>query len=275
MKAFAKSTVIAAALIGAFMSAPASATNNSQRAFGLTDDNRLVRFRTSTPSYTHNIGHLSGFQMDVKLIGIDFRVQNGLLYGVGDKGGIYTIDTKNAALTFVDRLTIAPVGASFGVDFNPAANALRVVSDTGQNLRHPFATLPATTVMDGTLSYTPPTPATGVAGSAYTNNDLSTNTGTTLFALDTNLDQIAIQAPANNGTLSATGLLGVDAGAIAGFDIFSRVNRDGDTVENRGFASLFVDGKYRFYRINLLTGDARFVGRFDKNVVDIAISLDN
>ena len=30
-------------------------------------------------------------------------------------------------------------GENFGVDFNPAANALRIVSDTGQNLRQPFA----------------------------------------------------------------------------------------------------------------------------------------
>ncbi|MGH8727378.1 MAG: DUF4394 domain-containing protein [Burkholderiales bacterium] len=104
---------------------------------------------------------------------------------------------------------------------------------------------------------------------------MSTNTATTLFALDPNLDQIAIQSPANSGTLVATGKLDVDAGAIAGFDIFSKVNRGGDSVDNRGFASLFVDGKYRFYRINLLTGKASFVGKFDKNVVDIAVTLDN
>jgi hypothetical protein len=31
---------------------------------------------------------------------------------------------------------VALQGTRFGVDFNPAANRLRVISDLGQNLRH-------------------------------------------------------------------------------------------------------------------------------------------
>lgn|GEM_PF-3561539 len=84
-------------------------------------------------------------------------------------------------------MTIPLNGTHFGVDLNPAANALRVISDTGQNLRQPFATSPlVTTVADTPLTNpaTPPAPAPGalgVTGAAYTNNDLDTTTGTTLF----------------------------------------------------------------------------------------------
>jgi hypothetical protein len=114
---------LAAALVAALVTAPSHATDFSShqasfRAFGFTDDGRLVRFRTNSPQSTRDIGFFSGFQMGTKLVGIDFRVQNGLLYGVANAGGIYTIDTSNAALTFVDRLDIALSGASFGVDFN-------------------------------------------------------------------------------------------------------------------------------------------------------------
>ena len=31
---------------------------------------------------------------DTALVGIDFRVQDGKLYGVGNGGGVYTIDAR-------------------------------------------------------------------------------------------------------------------------------------------------------------------------------------
>jgi hypothetical protein len=73
---------------------------------------------------------------DTTLIGIDYRVQNGKLYGVGNAGGIYILDPQTAVATLDSQLTFPPSANSFGVDFNPAADRLRVVSDTGQNLRH-------------------------------------------------------------------------------------------------------------------------------------------
>ena len=82
------------------------------------------------------VGAITGLTSDTAVIGIDYRVQNGRLYGVGDKGGVYLINTRSAAATFVNKLSVPLVGNSFGVDFNPAADRLRIVSDTGQNLRH-------------------------------------------------------------------------------------------------------------------------------------------
>jgi hypothetical protein len=46
-----------------------------------------------------------------------------------------------------------------------------------------------------------------------------------------------------------------------GFDIWSDLKR-GSTVGVRAFASLTVDGRTRFYRVNLLQGRAREVGAF-------------
>ncbi|MGH3902055.1 MAG: DUF4394 domain-containing protein [Pseudonocardiaceae bacterium] len=246
---------------------------------GLTNDNKLVEFSSDNPAprETGTISGLSGG--DTKLVGIDYRVQDGKLYGVGDKGGLYTLETSGQA-TSVGRLTITPQGTNFGVDFNPAANALRVVSDTGQNLRQPFAATPlSATVADSQLTFppvppaTPPAPAApGITGAAYTNNDTDPNTGTTLYDLDTTTDQIVIQSPANAGLLAATGKLTVDAGADSGFDIYSVVS--GGSITNQlAFATLPVGGQYGLYRITLFSGKAEMVGGLNRNVVDLAIPL--
>jgi hypothetical protein len=207
---------------------------------------------------------------------MDFRVQDGLLYGVGNGGGIYTLDTHTAVATQVPKLTVSLEGDFFGVDFNPAANALRIISNTGQNLRLPFAgPLAGQTQTDTPLNYPGPpaiNPATGLTGAAYTNNDLDPNTGTTLFDIDTSLNQVVIQSPPNTGSLVATGLLTVDPDTPVGFDIYTSLS-DGVATTNRGFASLVVGGVTGFYRINFLTGQAILIDYFYDEVIDIAIPL--
>ena len=129
---------------------------------GLTADQRLVRFRECNPGQLHEIGSVYGLQApDNALVGIDFRVQDGQLYGVGNGGGIYTLDTHTAAATLasLSPLDVSLDGDFFGVDFNPAANALRIISNTGQNLRHPFAgALAGQTQTDTVLNYNPGPP---------------------------------------------------------------------------------------------------------------------
>jgi hypothetical protein len=89
--------------------------------------------------------------------------------------------------------------------------------------------------------------------------------------VDTTGDQVAIQSPANAGLLAATGTLGVDAdaGSDAGFDIHYRP--DGASADGRGLAALKVNGRYRLYRVELLTSRARLVGAFpaSRQVTDL------
>jgi hypothetical protein len=68
---------------------------------------------------------------------------------------------------------------------------------------------------------TPPPTALGVTGAAYTNNDADPNTGTTLFDIDSTLDQVSIQSRPASGQLAATGKLGVDTGPAVGSDIYT------------------------------------------------------
>ncbi|MBC8124034.1 MAG: DUF4394 domain-containing protein, partial [Gemmatimonadaceae bacterium] len=70
------------------------------------------------------------------LIGIDFRPENGLLYGITLEDSVYTIDPTTGAATLVSTLATAfPGGSSSGVDFNPVADRLRLVSRFGENYR--------------------------------------------------------------------------------------------------------------------------------------------
>ncbi|WEH42461.1 DUF4394 domain-containing protein [Streptomyces sp. AM 2-1-1] len=249
------------------------------RAVGLTIDQQLVSFSVDAPSSTRSAARVRGLDGDRALVGIDFRVQNGTLYGVGDKGGIYALG-GDAKASKVSQLTVALQGENFGVDFNPAANRLRVISDTGQNLRHNIddPAAPRTTTVDGTLTNpavppaTTPTTALGVTGAAYTNNDLDTTTATTLFDIDTTNDRVSLQSPANAGTLAPTGALGVNAGPSAGFDIYYSPKAG----TNQGFAALRTNSAYGLYRVNVLNGATERLGAFpgSRQVFDIALPLD-
>jgi hypothetical protein len=253
------------------------------RVVGLTADGQLLCFTDRKPAQTRVLGTLAGFVgSDSRLVGIDFRPQDGLLYGVGNGGGLYRIDTATAQLSPIGQLSTTPdtAATAFGVDFNPAANALRIVANSGQNLRQSFANLGtatplAATAVDGTLNYTaaatPGPTALGVVGAAYTNNDLAAATATSLFVLDVNLAQVALQSPANAGFLVATGKLGV-APQGGGFDIYS-VLRGNVTVAQRALAALSVDGATALHDVDLLTGRARMLGQLPAQVTDIALPL--
>jgi Domain of unknown function (DUF4394) len=242
---------------------------------GLTRDQRLVCFNERHPDKATNIGTVSGLSGgDTALIGIDYRVQNGMLYGVGNAGGIYLLNASSAKATLVNRLTVALSGAAFGVDFNPVADRLRIVSDTGQNLRH-NVNPDGVTIADTALNYTVGVTAPGIVGAAYTNNDLDPSTNTTLYNLDSTLDQIVVQSPPNSGALVANGKLTVDATAVVGFDTYSTL-RNGITVEVQSLAAIkTADGATKLYSINVPTGKATARGAFSNQnaVIDIAIPL--
>lgn len=258
--------------------APASAdcrgSENRLKVVGLTSDQRLVCFNADRPSSVDNLGEISGLSGDTRLVGIDFRPATGELYGIGDDGGIYVLDTDDASATLRGQLNTGLSGSDFGVDFNPTVDRLRIISNTGQNLRVDVSTGAVTA--DTNLAVPGATaPSTGVTAAAYTNNDSDANTGTLLFNIDTTNDQLVIQAPPNAGSINAVGKLRVDASSAAGFDIYTTVRGGGSSVNAQGFAVLTSGGRARFYRINLLSGRAWMVGPFrnQDQVIDIAVPL--
>src|SRR5262245_15202343 len=109
----------------------------------LTTDQRLLCYREGS-SKARILGAIAGLNAGETLVGIDYRPANGMLYGMGSLGGVYSLASASGAVTAtlvstaVDIVTGTPIvlsGTSFGVDFNPVPDRLRIVSDAGQNLR--------------------------------------------------------------------------------------------------------------------------------------------
>jgi uncharacterized protein DUF4394 len=260
---------IAAMVVG--LAGSGSAATLRLQAFGISSDgNLMAAFKTDTPQVFDWVRVPTGYVGDTSLIGMDFRVQDGKLYAVGNRGGIYIVSLNagfEATLTKVSQLTATLSGTNFGVDFNPAADRLRVVSDTGQNLRHDLNT--NTTVIDGPLS------ATGVSAAAYTNNDLNSGTATTLFDIVAPSAQVAIQSPPNNGNLAATGTLScVTPGSNAGLDIYSDLGGNGRTNSNVAFAAFTSGSTAGLYTVDLLTANCTFVGAFPLVFSEVAVTPD-
>jgi hypothetical protein len=145
------------------------------------------------------------------------------------------------------------------VDFNPVADRLRVVSNTGQNLRINVDSGATTT--DGFINRVSG-PAVVSAG-AYTNTFRGT-TATMLFDLDVMGNVLSRQDPPNDGTLIDIGALAVDIVDDVHFDIAGGAN-------GLVIAALrtVASGPYTLYRINLASGAATLIG----GTVDPSLSL--
>lgn len=252
-------------LLSACATPPApTAALRPETVFAVTDRAELIRFNAGQPERITARLPLLGLPAGEKLVGIDFRVARGVLYAVSSRGQLYTLNTESARLTRVgDAAPLALQGNRFGVDFNPAADRVRVVSDQGQNLRlHPDTGAVAAT--DPTLTYAPDDVAAGrspqVSAAGYTynpdNDKLTTNyaidlTAGTLVMQGSREGQTPVVSP-NTGQLRTVGSLGVGALEDASLDI--------SDVRNTPLAALRVNGQTRLYVLDLGTGQARLLG---------------
>jgi hypothetical protein len=129
---------------------------------------------------------------DDQLIGLDFRPADGKLYmvmrnSVSGLGHLYTVDPGTGAATFVGPTPgFTITNSSFGVDFNPAVDILRLVGRDHSNFRlNP--TTGALISTDAVTAYAPGDPHAGddpgVAAIAYDRNVPGT-AATTLFGYD-------------------------------------------------------------------------------------------
>jgi hypothetical protein len=207
--------------------------------------NTLVVFDTVSPGSLIYSVPVSGLPSGFNLVGIDFRPATGGLtavgQGAGNVGGVFSLNLFTGAATQVNTIP-SLTGTAFGVDFNPVPDALRIVSNTGQNLRIPVGGTGVVTT-DNTLSLN------GVTGAAYSNN-VAGATSTTLYDIRSTDGSLYTQIPPNNGTLNLVGSLGLGTGLSesVGFDISG--------ASGAAFASIGNN----LYSINLTTGVATSAG---------------
>ncbi|TDN40558.1 DUF4394 domain-containing protein [Hymenobacter sp. UV11] len=227
-------------------------------AYGVDADNNFVTFNPSTPQ-TQVTKPVTGLQSGERLVGLDMRPLNGQLYGLGSTNRLYTVNLSSGAATVVGAGTpLVLTGTNFGFDFNPTVDRIRIVSDTGVNLRVNPAD--GIALVDGTLN--PGTPT--ITAAAYTNNFAGATT-TVLYDIDSNTDMLYRQDPPNVGTLVLVGALGVNTTGVNGFDI-------GGT-SGTGFAVLTVGTAASVYTINLATGAATKGGDLPRPLQAMAVGL--
>jgi hypothetical protein len=229
----------------------------------LTGDNTIAIVDTAQKKVvkTWNITGIAG-----KVLGIDVRPADGMLYALAADGGLYTVDTKTGAATMKSKLdTMLPTGVMATVDFNPAADRLRVMGNDGTSLRVNVDDGKVT--KDGSHKFADGDMHKGekpnVVAGAYTNSVKGTK-DTALFNIDGTIGALVKQAPPNDGILNAVGKLGVKADNVA-FDIWS----DG---QSKNDAWLMVGDT--LYSVDLMTGKATEAAKIAgaKGVVrDIAI----
>lgn len=251
--------------------------------YGLVNGSVLVKFPSVNPAVVYEMNPITNIREGETIRGLDFRPADGQLYALttdtNHTGRLYTINTQSAVATLASTISLPVIGTSFGIDFNPSADRLRVVSDIDLNLRVDVTTGVATA--DGPLAYLAGDPSAGqdprVVGSAYSNN-YSGATATTLYQIDSDRDTLTIQNPPNSGTLTTVGALGVDASAVVGFDIQSGGislhvgGGPGTPTPDRGYATLVVGGTTGLYQINLSTGAATLIGQVSAPVTALAIA---
>jgi hypothetical protein len=220
--------------------------------YAVTSGKRLVFFDRASGDIRSSSG-ITGLGADEEVVGIDFRPSDAELYALSTSGKLYMVDTASGEATLKSTLiadsadTTAPFegldGDVFGVNFNPVADRLRVVSNDGQNLRINVDTGATTT--DAALN--PGTPS--VTAAAYSNSFLAA-CRTRLYVIDTSTNKLLLQDPPNAGTLAEIGdLAAPDSDASwAGFEVIT--SRDG---ENQALALLPGDAGTVLYDLDLST----------------------
>lgn len=197
------------------------------------------------------------------VIGIDVRPADGMLYGVTDNGWIVTIDPKSGKLTQkAEMSTKLKNAAGATIDFNPAADRLRVMSPDGTNLR--VNVDDGKVIEDGKLKFAENDMHKGetpnVVAGAYTNSVKGTKE-TVLYDIDATIGALLRQAPPNDGVLNAVGKLGFKVQGPVAFNIVAK-------GEGQNDAWLAHAGT--LYKVDLKTGKATPAGKIPAGVTDIA-----
>ena len=268
---------VVVALLAGCAATPAPDTGLREAVVAVTSAHELITFHAGQPGRILERRPVTGLPAGDRLVGIDFRVAKGVLYALSQAGRLYTLDIPTGALRPVGAAPAAlpVVGSVFGFDFNPAADRIRVVSNTGQNLRlHPDTGAavdgdPAAEGLqpDPALRYAFSDENAGrtpdIVGAAYTYNPKDSKL-TTNYAIDRALGVLVTQgsregvAPVvspNTGQLRTVGPLGLGRLIDATFDIADVGNTALVAVRTA------ADSATRLHLVDLQTGATKPLGQ--------------
>jgi hypothetical protein len=244
----ARAVIIALAILCCFPITMRQA--RAELLIGLTNSNALFTIDSNAPGTPSSLLPITGIGGDT-IFDIDIRPADQLLYGFSGAGNLYSINRTTGAAALSASLTgvtLDPNATRFGIDFNPTVDRLRIVSNTGQDLRLTPGT--SVTTIDTNLNGA----ASGAVSVAYTNNN-PTATITNLFYIGPSTPSSLFNTSnPNGGVLTTVGPLGVSSSQDVGFDISG--------LSGIAFASLTnpTGPGSSLYTLNLTTGAATLVG---------------
>jgi hypothetical protein len=244
--------------------ATSAATAKAATLVGLTADNKLVKIDTATMAASAPMA-ISGAD---QVVGIDVRPADGKLYGLTAGGQLVVIDHMSGKATPGSMLSQkVALGPRPVVDFNPAADRLRVIGADGQSLR--INVDDGATTVDKPLNYDAADANNGkkpmIAAGSYTNSAKGAKS-TELFHVDGATGALVLQSPPNDGVLKTRGVVGGVA------NLGDAVMDIDNEAEGKNTAWLIAGGT--LYTIDLATGKATQVGAvkgMNGKLVDIAV----
>lgn len=254
--------------------ARAEAIERKEVLVAITASHRLVTFRADRPEELLSRVPLTGLLPGEGILGIDHRVARGELFALSTRGRLLRIDADSGLITPIGPGVKLPQARTFGFDFNPTVDRIRVVGDRGDNFRlHPDTGAPVDgqpdvdgLQPDAPLRYAQGDEQAGIAprivAAAYTYNK-DNDKITTNYAIDARIGHLIVQGSLegatpvvspNTGLLSTVGPLRVHSFDHASFDIAD--------INNRAY---LVTGRIgstasRLYEVDLQTGRAKFIG---------------
>jgi hypothetical protein len=228
--------------------------------YGLTNDNRIIRYNANAVENAGNAISITGLQAGENLLSIDFRPATGQLYALGSSSRLYTINLTTGAATAQGTAAFSPALNTniASIDFNPTVDRVRLVTAAGQNLRLNPETGSVVAIDLPINGIANPT----VHAIAYTNS-FAGATSTELFDIDFTFKKLYKQTPPNEGGLVEVASIDVPFDGKSGFDI----NPD-NTV---ALVSLPIAGVTKLYGINISNAATTLYGDFAGTIVDIAI----
>jgi hypothetical protein len=221
---------------------------------------QLLSFDTTSPA-TYTSSSITGTQAGERIVDIDFYPVDGLLYGMGaTTANLYRLNPATGLAT-LDVPPGAPVAGPTDVDFNPAADRLRVFAGAN-NFRLTPGTFNNAGLSAGAVTSDGPfvfaagdvnaTAAPNLVANAYTSNFDGT-AATTLYSIDTGLNALLLHSGGPQfSTLNTVAGLTVsgsplNVGSSVGFDISPA-------------GTPFVSNGNDLYTLNLATGGLTSLG---------------
>ncbi len=249
----------AALLLGLICTLPVRNAPAADTLYAVTQLKVLLVFDTTNPQTPLRTLGLLGFQSaGEEVVSCDVRPANGVFYlitiqGLG-VGRLYTANLVSGQVTLVGQISTTLSGSFFGMDFDPIADAIRLISDARENLL--INPVNAVATVQGELTYAPGDIAEfsfpAAFSCAYTNNYPGAPS-TNLYSLDVQHDRLIRIDPPFSGTLHSLGNLGADFGGNNAMEITG--------PDNRAYAAIPSGGVTRLFSINLATGAASDLGQ--------------